>query len=143
MPTYEFAYSSTVASEEKMLDDLAAVLQANSTPEDLRNRFMLAVSEAFINALVHGNERNPRKTIKLLISVNDWLLTADIIDEGQAGLARIERRRSASVLSEAGRGVDLMRHCASAVRFTETESGGLKVSLRFDQTKENEVERYT
>lgn len=143
MPTYEFAYSSTVASEEKMLDDLAAVLQANSTPEDLRNRFMLAVSEAFINALVHGNERNPRKTIKLLISVNDRLLTADIIDEGQAGLARIKRRRSASVLSEAGRGVDLMRHCASAVRFTETESGGLKVSLRFDQTKENEVERYT
>ena len=143
MPMYEFTYPSAVASEDKMLDEVATVLQANGIPENTRNWFMLAVSEAFTNALVHGNERNPNKVIKLVIFINHGVLTADIIDEGQGGLAKIKRRQPPTVLSEGGRGVDLMRHYASAVRFTETESGGLKVSLRFDQMKENEVERYT
>lgn len=143
MPKYEFTYSSAVASEDRMLDELATVLHINGIPEDQQNWFMLAVSEAFTNALVHGNERNPRKTIKLVIFINNCLLSADIIDEGQGGLAKIKRRQPPTVLSESGRGVDLMRHYASAVRFTETESGGLKVSLRFDQMKENEIERYT
>ena len=143
MPAYEFTYPSTVVSEDKMLDELATVLQANGIPENMRNWFMLAVSEAFTNALVHGNKRNPRNTIKLVLFINNSLLAADIIDEGQGGLAKIKRRQPPTVLSEGGRGVDLMRHYASAVRFTETESGGLKVSLRFDQVKENEMERYT
>ena len=143
MPTYEFTYPSTVASEDKMLDELATVLQANGIPEDMQNWFMLAVSEAFTNALVHGNKRNPRKTIKLALFINNSLLAADIIDEGQGGLTKIKRRKPPTMLSEGGRGVDLMRHYASAVGFTQTESGGLKVSLRFDQMKENEIERYT
>ncbi|TET94590.1 MAG: ATP-binding protein [Candidatus Zixiibacteriota bacterium] len=143
MPMYEFTYPSTVASEDKMLDELATVLQANGIPKNTRNWFMLAVSEAFTNALVHGNKRNPRKTIKLVLFINNGLLAADIIDEGQGGLAKIKRRKPPTMLSEGGRGVDLMRHYASAVGFSETESGGLKVSLRFDQMKENEIERYT
>lgn len=143
MPMYEFTYPSTVASEDKMLDEVATILQANGIPENTRNWFMLAVSEAFTNALVHGNKRNPRKTIKLVLFINNGLLAADIIDEGQGGLAKIMRRKPPTMLSEGGRGVDLMRHYASAVGFTETESGGLKVSLRFDQMKENEIERYT
>jgi anti-sigma regulatory factor (Ser/Thr protein kinase) len=126
-----------------MLDELATVLHINSIPEDLQNWFMLAVSEAFTNALVHGNKLNPHKAIKLALNINKGLLTADIIDEGQGGLAKIRRRQPAAVLSEGGRGVDLMRHYASVVRFAETEGGGLKVSLRFDQMKENEIERYT
>jgi serine/threonine-protein kinase RsbW len=143
MPTYEFTYSSTVASEDKMLNELSTVLQANGIPEDMQNWFMLAVSEAFTNALVHGNRRNPQKTIKLVLFINNNLLTADIIDEGQGGMAKIKRRKPPTMLSEGGRGVDLMRHYASVVRFTETEGGGLKVSLQFDQMKKNKMERYT
>jgi serine/threonine-protein kinase RsbW len=143
MPTYEFTYPSTPASEGKMFDEVTTILQANGMPEDLQNGFMLAVSEAFTNALVHGNKRNPHKAIKLALNINEGLLTADITDEGQGGLAKIKRRQSPTLLSESGRGVDLMRHYASAVRFTETEGGGLKVSLRFDQMKENKIERYT
>ncbi len=143
MPKYEFTYSSAVASEDKMLDELATVLHINGIPEDLQNWFMLAVSEAFTNALVHGNKLNPHKAIKLALNINEGLLTADIIDEGQGGLAKIKRRQPPTVLSEGGRGVDLMRYYASAVRFTETEGGGLKVSLRFDLMKEYEIERYT
>ncbi len=136
MPKYEFTYSSAVTSEDKMLDELATVLHINGIPESLQNWFMLAVSEAFTNALIHGNKLNPHKAIKLALNINDGLLTADIIDEGQGGLAKIKRRQPPTVLSEGGRGVDLMRHYASVVRFTETEGGSLKVSLRFDQMKE-------
>lgn len=136
MPAYEFTYPSVAASEEKMLDDLLAVLQTNVVPKSLLNQFTLAISEAFTNALVHGNEYDPNKVIKLVLDINGNCLTADIIDEGQGGLAKIKRRKPSTMLSEGGRGVDLMKYYASVVRFTETEGGGLKVSLRFEQIKE-------
>ncbi len=126
-----------------MLDEVATILQANGISEHRQNSFMLAVSEAFSNALIHGNERNPLKTIKLVLFINNDLLTADIIDEGRGGLAKITRRPPPTALSEGGRGVDLMRHYASAVRFSETDDGGLKVSLRFDQMEKNEIESYS
>lgn len=143
MPTYEFTYPSVVVSEERMLDDVLIVLQANRIYGDLQDSFMLVVSEAFTNALVHGNERDPRKEIKLQLNINKDVLAADIIDEGQRGVDRVKHKRPPTMFSEGGRGVDLMRHYASIVRFTETQRGGLKVSIRFDLTKENKTERFT
>ncbi len=123
-----------------MLDDMLEVLRANCIPEDTLNRFTLAVSEAFTNALVHGNEYDPNKSIKLILDVNSSHLAADIIDEGVGGINKVRHRRSPAILSEGGRGVDLMAHYAGVLRFTETEGGGLKVSIRLDWKKKNEVE---
>lgn len=143
MPLYEYIYPSVAASEEKMLDDVLTALQANAVSKYLLNRFMLVVSEAFTNALEHGNECDPNKKIKLVLDISNELLSADIIDEGRKGLEKIKRRRPPTMLSEGGRGVDLMEHYAGAVRFSETESGGLKVSICFNQTKGNKVQHHT
>jgi len=143
MPAYEFTYPSVATSEEKMLDDVKMVLQENGVDEYLQDSFMLVVSEAFTNALVHGNEQNPQKTIKLVLNVNKEVLSADIVDRGRGGLGKVKHRHPPTMFSEGGRGVDLMRYFASTVRFTETQYGGLKVSICFDLTKKNKEERLT
>jgi len=143
MSQYEFTYPSVTSSEEKMLDDVLEVLLVSEIPADLRNRFTLAVSEAFTNALIHGNEGDPHKQVKLLLDIKSDSLAADIIDEGQGGLEKVAHKRPPTTLSENGRGVDLMRYYASDMSFTETEHGGLKVSIRFERMKESNVQRFT
>lgn len=126
-----------------MLDDVSTVLRRNRVDKDLQDSFLLAVSEAFTNALVHGNKRNPRKSVKLAIDINNQALAADITDEGRNGLNRIRLRRPPHVFSESGRGVDLIEHYASEVEFSQTEKGGLKVSVRFDLAKKKKTRSCT
>jgi anti-sigma regulatory factor (Ser/Thr protein kinase) len=135
MPQYTLTYPSVGSSEEKMLDDVQTILKQNKIERELQDGFLLVVSEAFTNAVVHGNERNPQKSVKLLLDINNETLTADIIDEGHGGLKKIKQRRPPSMLSENGRGIDLMKHYAREVSFTETPEGGLRVSIRFDRKK--------
>lgn len=102
-------------------------------------RFMLAVSEAFNNALVHGNKCDPTKSINVVLIINDADLRADITDQGHGGLEQIDRRGPAGLLDEGGRGVDLIRYCASEATFTKTDGGSVKVSIRVERERDNEM----
>lgn len=142
MATYELTYPSESASEDRMLDEVQALLAGHDVAGRCRQRFLLAVSEAFTNALVHGNRLEAGKSVKLRLDINPHRLSADIVDEGSEGLQRVRERRPASVLSESGRGVNLMEHVTSGLRFATTEKGGLRVSLSIDIVKEKEVSKY-
>lgn len=116
-----------------MMVDLCRFLDQNNVEQPTRQRFLLIVSEAFTNALIHGNEINPDKRIKVHIHINSGTLFADIIDEGLGGLNRIRNKRSADPLAESGRGIDLMIHYCDKVQFKETRNNGVKVKLRIRQ----------
>lgn len=127
---FQFSYPSVGESEGKFLDDFEAALKQESVEAGLSRRLMLAVSEAFTNALVHGNHRDPGKRILVGLEVNDSEVIADITDEGTGGVGAIARKNPPGPLAEGGRGVDLIRHCASTVSFTERVGGGLTVTIR-------------
>lgn len=121
------------------MDDLAAVIAECSIESTLGRALTLAVSEASTNALIHGNQLDPAKSIKFRVAVNDRQVAADIIDQGKQGVRQIEARGQSSVLDEGGRGVDLIRHYADLVSFTETSHGGLKVSIVFYRNEKTKV----
>lgn len=127
---YQFSYPSVGESEEKFLDDFETALQETELEPSLARRLMLAVSEAFTNALVHGNRRDPRKIILVGLEVNETEVLADISDEGTGGVGAIARKHPPGPLAEGGRGVDLIRHCATNVSFAERAGGGLTVTIR-------------
>lgn len=130
MSCYQWEFSSVTASGEAMLERLQAILEDNLVLPGDRRKFMLAVSEAFNNALIHGNELNPKKTIRVQLCINEDDLSADIIDQGQEGLKKIQSPRETDLLSEGGRGVRLMMYCADNVKFEQIENGGLKVTVQ-------------
>ena len=132
MSEYHLEYQSVSESEGLMLDDVTRILAEHGIEGELRQGFILTVSEAFTNALTHGNDYDPDKLIKISICLNRNSLTADIIDEGQGGLEKVSEKSPPSLLSEHGRGVDLMRHYSSSVRFSSTAGGGLQVTVVFD-----------
>ena len=136
MSQYELTYSSQVIAEEQMLDDLDDICLRWDLPGQLSYRLKLVVSEAFCNAIVHGNELDAEKQVKLRLSLNEMAVTADIIDQGYSGLRRLKDRRRAPALADHGRGIDLMRHYADAIEFRQTPEGFLQVSLRLELQRE-------
>ena len=67
----------------KVLDELLAVLAQNQWAEEDTFGIHLAVEEALMNAIKHGNQRDPEK----LVSVDYWLsptlLRITVEDEGE------------------------------------------------------------
>jgi anti-sigma regulatory factor (Ser/Thr protein kinase) len=130
MPEYQFQYPSTLDSEDKMLNDLERVFAQNRVCGEVVHRLMLIVSEAFTNALLHGNQENPSLIISVHLQVNEMMIVADITDQGKGGLDRIKHRcNSDDLMEEHGRGIDLIKHYADDVKYSESVSGGLIVSI--------------
>jgi len=125
-----FKYPSSPESSEQMLDDLNDLLDIREFSPQQKYSFLLAISEAFTNAIIHGNQCNPEKSVKLTVSVNENELSADIEDEGQGGLKNIDKRQPSRPFDEGGRGIDLIEHYATAVGYSESPAGGLKVSIK-------------
>jgi anti-sigma regulatory factor (Ser/Thr protein kinase) len=140
MALYEFTYPSVLESEGAMLKNLIGVLDEHKVTGFSKHSILVVISEAFTNALVHGNGLDPKKRIKIVIEINKNEITADIIDEGQHGLRKIEKRRPSHQWAEGGRGISIIGHYASSVDFQETEKGGLRVSIRFAQDDKEEQE---
>ncbi len=138
MSRYEFTYRSVLKSEGKMLKDLTKVLDKHNVSGFSKHSILVVVSEAFTNALIHGNGLNPGKKIKIMLEINKNDLTADIIDEGQDGLQKIEQRRPSHQWAEGGRGIGIIGYYATSVDFHETEKGGLRVSIKFAYNREKE-----
>jgi|WetSurMetagenome_2_1015567.scaffolds.fasta_scaffold1237620_1 serine/threonine-protein kinase RsbW len=128
-------YPSIRESEAQFLDDLAAFLVSHSLDPDTVHRVTLSLSEAFTNALVHGNRWDPGRSVTANIEVNDTEVCADITDEGSGGVAAITRRPRPNLLAESGRGVDLIYRYCEAVEFDEVENGGLRVTLHVPRRK--------
>ena len=136
MTDFRFKYRSEREAADQVLDDILEVLAEFSVEERLVRALSLTVSEAFTNAVIHGNREDADKTILVTLQVMEEQIVADIVDEGTGGLKRIQTKEPSSELDEAGRGIDLIRHYADASSFTETVHGGLKVSIVFRRTRQ-------
>ncbi len=133
-----FEYSSDLTSIQQAGIDVNIVLDGENVPVEERYPFVLAVSEALTNAIIHGNANDPQKKVKVCISVNEKLLSADITDEGQGGLERIRQRKRPTLKDEGGRGIDLIEHFATSVGYVQIPAGGLRVEIRIER-KTNSV----
>ncbi|HEX2896570.1 MAG TPA: ATP-binding protein [candidate division Zixibacteria bacterium] len=136
-----FEYESEPKSFHLVVDDVTRLLDKAGVSQKERYPFVLAVSEALTNAIIHGNRRNPAKKVKVTVAVNEKLLSADIIDEGQGGLDRIRQRKPSTPKDEGGRGIDLIEHYATSVGYVQIPAGGLKVEIRIERKTDSVVEK--
>ena len=129
----ELEYPSVLTSEVEMSNRLEEVLTANHVSGDERKALVLAVSEAFTNALIHGNKFDAKKTIKIVLDINENELRADIIDQGKDGLNKVNKPRRTDILAVGGRGIRLIEHYATDVQFEQTGDGGIKISILIER----------
>ena len=101
-----------------------------SVSEDNYGNVLIAVTEAFNNAVVHGNKNDDSKTVNLQVGHTDEELCFVLQDEGTGFDYENVADPTApeNIEKENGRGIYLMRHLADLVEF---ENEGREVSIFF------------
>jgi anti-sigma regulatory factor (Ser/Thr protein kinase) len=129
-------YNSILENEGEMYKEIRGFLIKENIINPLLNRVILGLSEAFTNALVHGNRFDENKLIEIHLVVNNACIVADIIDEGEAGVDILRSRRRPEPDEEGGRGLDLIETLADRVLVRQNEGNpGMMVRLYFDREK--------
>ena len=96
------------------------------------SRIMLALSEAVNNAIIHGNNEDPKKQVVVLSTFDEEnrILTISVEDEGE-GFDPEEipdPLKEENLLNESGRGVYLIKQYADELQFSK---GGSKATIIF------------
>ena len=112
----------SVNKAEEMADQVAA--QAG-IDEDTRSGVSMAVREAMINAVLHGNTYDPAKRVNLTLEQNGKELIVTITDEGHGFVPEEvpDPLAPENLLKESGRGIFLMRAFMDEVRFRKLNPG--------------------
>jgi len=101
--------------------------------KERKNRMLVAVTEAFTNAVIHGSKSETCKSVELQINRQPGSLVVEIADHG-AGPTVIPPESAWDIPNgerENGRGLDLMRRLSDRLILGETPGGGLTVCLHF------------
>ena len=102
-------------------------------------RIQMAIEEAVVNAIEHGNKRDPSKRVHLVFKVDAEKATMLIEDQGSG----FDHRNVADPTDEElvdkprGRGVMLMRELMSEVLYNEPGNQVLMTKIRSKQVPES------
>ncbi|MGA2370209.1 MAG: ATP-binding protein [Candidatus Korobacteraceae bacterium] len=112
----------SVNKSEEMADRQAA---RAGLDEDTRGGFSMAVREAMINAVLHGNAYSPAKRVNLSFEQNDQELIVTITDEGKGFVPEEvpDPLAPENLLKDSGRGIFLIRAFMDEVRFRKLNPG--------------------
>jgi serine/threonine-protein kinase RsbW len=99
--------------------------------EDTALNIGLAVREAVINAMLHGNGEDPALNVEVTLASDAEQLTATIRDQGN-GFERGETpdpTEEANLLRNSGRGLLMMEAFVDSVQFRRLDDGGTEVTM--------------
>lgn len=107
----------------------------------------LAVREAAINAIVHGNKQNPELDVHVTLSFGKEGLKARIVDHGNGfdPDSTPDPREGDNLLRSSGRGLLLIRAFVDEVEFKRGRDGGTEITLikRNDTKKDQKKDKST
>jgi serine/threonine-protein kinase RsbW len=93
--------------------------------EDTSSQIAMVAREAVINAILHGNKKDPAKHVRCSFELNEDALKICIADEG-AGLdpdSVPDPLAPENILRSSGRGIFLMRAIMDEVHFHQLDPG--------------------
>jgi serine/threonine-protein kinase RsbW len=129
--TVERLLASTLDSVDQAEELTAAAAQRAGFEEEDLMKIGMAIREAMVNAVVHGNQYNANKQVRFSLSVTRDRFTITIADQG--GGFDFEHLPDPlapeNLLRTSGRGIFLMRSFMDAVDLRHLESGGTEVTL--------------
>lgn len=115
---------------ERVVDLAEEFVSAHVADEEFVYRVVLLTSEAFTNAIEHGNELDPEKKVTVEFNAEDDRIEVWVEDQG-GGYDRKEVKDpldEANLLSNRGRGLFFIETMADEVHF---EDSGRRVGMIF------------
>ena len=115
------AAESTASAAAGVCKQILAELEANNFSEDDIFAVHLALEEAFINAIKHGNKMDPGKKIEIDYSLGAEKIEISMTDEGNGFDPDVvpDPRHGENLYKTYGRGLLLIRSYMDVVEFNE------------------------
>jgi serine/threonine-protein kinase RsbW len=120
-----YTLDSTLDSVNTAEETAEKVVSRMPFDEDERHRISMAVREAAVNAVLHGNAYDPKKKMTISFENTGGSLVITIADQGR-GLKEEELPdplAEDNLLKQSGRGIFLIRSFMDEVRFRDLEPG--------------------
>ncbi len=116
---------STLDTVDRMEQEAESFAMAHGFNEDDAANIAMAVREATVNAVLHGNSYSRDKQVNAAFESNDKNLTVSIADEGAGFNAAVlpDPLLPENILRGSGRGVFLMRALMDEVHFRQLTPG--------------------
>ena len=112
---------SRLSLKNELIGKVLAALKKNGLAKEQQEqaRWRLCLDEALVNAIVHGNNGDPRRfvSLKLMCGTSRWAVLVEDEGEGFSERELPDGDSAHSLYAESGRGVLLMRQYADAVRY--------------------------
>ena len=128
-----YTLESTLASVTKAEQYAAEITAKSGFPPDECARIALAVREATVNAVKHGNRFDPAKSVTIAFETTPNALTVTVRDQG-TGLDPStipDPLAPENLLKESGRGVFLIRTFMDEIHFRTISPGTEIVMIKF------------
>lgn len=125
----------TYASELKSVDDAETLVlemaQGIGLDEDEQHKLGIALREAMVNAVVHGNQYSAQKKVHMKASAADGALTVVITDEGKGfEISKVpDPLAQENLLKESGRGILLMQAFVDEFQVRRLQPSGTEVTM--------------
>ena len=93
--------------------------------EDQTDNLAIAVTEAVGNAIVHGNKKDPKKSVTIQYKLNPKSIRVSVTDEGKGfNPDRIANPLDPdNIMKESGRGIFILKQLMDEVRFDFSDRG--------------------
>jgi serine/threonine-protein kinase RsbW len=128
-----YTLESTLASVNKAEQSALELAAKSGFDEDECGRISMAVREATVNAVLHGNHYDPAKRVTVSFEVTPSALTVAVRDEG-SGLdpASVpDPLAPENLLKQSGRGIFLIRAFMDEIHFRSLSPGTEITMVKF------------
>lgn len=115
---FEIRMSSVLENVDRGIAVLSAFLEKNDASHHLFPLSLLA-REALNNAIIHGNGQDAEKLVLFRVSLVEPGFRLEVADQGPGFDWRKRLDARSDVIQESGRGHEIFRFYASAVRYNE------------------------
>ncbi len=128
-----YTLESSLASVNKAEQAAAEISAKSGFDEDESGRIAMAVREATVNAVLHGNRYDPSKRVTVSFESTPETLTISVRDEGP-GLDPAtlpDPLAPENLLKQSGRGIFLIRAFMDEIRFRAMSPGTEITMIKF------------
>lgn len=118
---FSIVVKSSPSAVVEVCDQVLSKLEANGFGKDDIFAVHLALEEAFLNAVKHGNKMDPNKEVKIDYSVDLEKIEISLTDEGEGfePSSVADPRFGEDLYKPGGRGLLLMNSYMDVVKFNE------------------------
>ena len=129
--TFELTIPSKLEELESVQRLIGQAATAFGLTEDMAYWMELTISESVINAIRHGNQFDPTKKARLVISYDGENVEIIVEDQGEGfSLDELaDPTKAENLLKPCGRGILIIRSFMDEVNLTQKEGGGTRLHM--------------